>query len=133
MKVFVDSSAILALINSNDQNHETAKHVWDKLLHENSHQLFCSNYVVVETTAILQNRFGLAAVFLFHQNLLPVFEMLFVNQTSHQAAIATLLNANRRQLSLVDCCSFVLARQLGIDTMFAFDQHFIEQGFVCLR
>ena len=133
MRAFVDSSAILALLNSNDQNHKIAKRVWEKLLSENSHQLFCSNYIVVETTAILQNRFGLSAVILFHQDILPVFETLFVDQATHEAAVAALLNANRRQLSLVDCCSFILARQLGIDAVFAFDQHFVEQGFVCLQ
>ena len=133
MRVFVDSSAFLALINSNDQNHEIAKRIWEKLLQENSHQLFCSNYVVVETVAILQNRFGLPAVILFQQNILPIFETLLINETTHQAAIAALLNANRRHLSLVDCSSFVLTRHLGLDAVFAFDQHFVEQGFVCLQ
>ncbi|MCB9431862.1 MAG: type II toxin-antitoxin system VapC family toxin [Ardenticatenaceae bacterium] len=133
MRVFVDSSAFLALINSNDQNYEIAKRIWEKLLQENSHQLFCSNYVVVETTAILQNRFGMQAVILFQQNVLPVFETLFVDEATHETAVAVLLNANRRQLSLVDCSSFVLARQLAVDAVFAFDQHFVEQGFVCLQ
>ena len=133
MRVFVDSSAFLALINSNDQNHEIDKRIWEKLLQENSHQLFCSNYVVVETVAILQNRFGLPAVILFQQNILPIFDTLLINETTHQAAIAALLNANRRHLSLVDCSSFVLTRHLGLDAVFAFDQHFVEQGFVCLQ
>lgn len=133
MRIFVDSSAFLALINSNDQNHEIAKRIWEKLLQENSHQLFCSSYVVVETTAILQNRFGMQAVILFQQNVLPILETLFVDEATHETAVAVLLNANRRQLSLVDCSSFVVARQLSVDAVFAFDQHFVEQGFVCLR
>ena len=133
MRVFVDSSAFLALINSNDQNHEIAKRIWEKLLQENSHQLFCSSYVVVETTAILQNRFGMQAVILFQQNVLPVFETLFVDEATHETAALVLLNANRRHLSLVDCSSFVLTRHLGLDAVFAFDQHFVEQGFVCLQ
>ena len=32
----------------------------------------------------------------------------------------------------VDCISFETARRLGINTVFAFDQHFVEQGFTCL-
>ena len=37
-----------------------------------------------------------------------------------------------RQLSLVDCTSFVVMRQIGIDDVFAFDRHFAEQGFTVL-
>jgi predicted nucleic acid-binding protein len=37
--------------------------------------------------------------------------------------------ANRRSLSLVDCVSFVVMRQLAIRDAFAFDRHFEEQGF----
>jgi len=44
-----------------------------------------------------------------------------------------LISANLRKLSLVDCTSFVLMRRLGVETAFAFDQHFVEQGFVCLN
>jgi predicted nucleic acid-binding protein len=35
-------------------------------------------------------------------------------------------------LSLVDCTSFQVMRQLGIDTAFAFDEHFAEQHFTCI-
>ena len=31
----------------------------------------------------------------------------------------------------VDCISFETARRLGINTAFAFDQHFVEQEFTC--
>lgn len=32
----------------------------------------------------------------------------------------------------VDCISFETARRLGINNVFAFDQHFVEQGFTYL-
>ena len=41
-------------------------------------------------------------------------------------AVAALLAANCRQLSLVDCTSFQAMRQLGIATVFTFDAHFVE-------
>jgi predicted nucleic acid-binding protein len=40
-----------------------------------------------------------------------------------------LLAANRRSLSLVDCTSFEVMRQAGLDTVFTFDLHFREMGF----
>jgi predicted nucleic acid-binding protein len=45
------------------------------------------------------------------------------------SAISALLAAGRRKLSLVDCTSFEIMRSLGIKTVFAFDSHFVEQGF----
>ena len=35
-------------------------------------------------------------------------------------------------LSLVDCARSLIVRQHGIKKAFAFDRHFMEQGFACL-
>lgn len=43
-----------------------------------------------------------------------------------------MLVAGRRDLSLVDCSSFVTMRRLGIKKAFALDEHFREQGFELL-
>ena len=42
------------------------------------------------------------------------------------------VGAGRRALSLVDCVSFATMHDLGIHDVFAFDEHFAEQGFACL-
>jgi uncharacterized protein len=42
------------------------------------------------------------------------------------------LDSRSRSLSLVDCVSFVVMRQMGLDTAFVFDRHFRNQGFHCL-
>jgi len=65
-------------------------------------------------------------------NAAPLLHIEWVDETLHQAGVVALLTANRRQLSLVDCISFETMRRLGLDTAFAFDQHFVEQGFRCL-
>jgi predicted nucleic acid-binding protein len=44
-------------------------------------------------------------------------------------AVAGLLAAGRRQLSLVDCASFAVLRAEGQREAFAFDRHFQEEGF----
>jgi len=49
-----------------------------------------------------------------------------------RAGVSALLTSGREQLSLVDCVTFELMRQLGIRTAFTFDRHFEEQGFTCL-
>lgn len=53
----------------------------------------------------------------------------WVTHDQHHTALTALLVANCRELSLVDCVSFTVMREAGIDTAFAFGRHFGEQGF----
>ena len=128
MNIFIDTAAFLAVLNLNDQFHQSAKNIWDEILSSNS-PLFSSNYVILETTALLQHRFGIDALRLFQSDILPVVEIAWVDETIHQQGMSALLVANRRNLSLVDCTSFEIMRQIGSDEVFTFDPHFREQGF----
>lgn len=128
MSVFVDTSAFLAVLNREDVHHPTAKVIWQRLL-QHDEPLVCSNYVLVETLALLQNRLGMAAVRAFQQAVTPLLHIEWISPVAHHAAAAALLTANRRALSLVDCTSFEVMRAHGITQVFAFDPHFDEQGF----
>lgn len=52
-----------------------------------------------------------------------------VSLALHQQALAALLSAGRREVSLVDWVSFLWMREQNIRQAFAFDQLFLEQGF----
>lgn len=62
-------------------------------------------------------------------DMLPMVTVVMLDETPPTNAIVTLLGANRRNLSLVDCTSFAVVRHRSTVTAFAFDQHFAEQGF----
>jgi len=119
-------------MDQDDQNHGLASEVWEHLVDDDA-ILFCTNYVILETVSLIQHRFGMHLVEAFVTRVQPLLHVEWVNDWLHQAAISALLAANRRRLSLVDCTSFVAMRRLGIDTAFAFDQHFVEQGFTMAR
>lgn len=127
--IFVDTSAIYALLDRKDQFHAIAREQWDRILNSGE-PLFTTNYVVVESCALAQNRLGLDAVRSIQDDLLPLIEIRWIDRTSHGLAMAALVAARRKKLSLVDCCSFLSMRQAGARTAFAFDQHFAEEGFV---
>jgi predicted nucleic acid-binding protein len=129
MSIFIDTSAFLAVLNANDRFHATARQKWDEILSSDA-TLFSCNYVLLETTALLQHRFGIEAVRLFENDILPIIETLWIDETIHKQGMSALLVANRRELSLVDCTSFDVMRQSGLDTAFTFDPHFREQGFI---
>ena len=128
MSVFIDTAAFLAVLNVDDEYHAPACHAWNELLFSDA-ILFTSNYVLLETTALLQYRFGMEAVRLFQNDILPVVEAVWVDETIHAQALSALLVANRRRLSLVDCSSFELMHRFGLESAFTFDPHFREQGF----
>ena len=130
MSVFVDTSAFYALLDEDDDHHIEAVQVWRRL-GERLTPLVTSNYVVVETTALLQARLGMLAVRCFADALLLPVEMFFVDNGTHARAVAAHRTAGRPRLSLVDCASFEVMRRLGQEEAFAFDDHFTQQGFRC--
>lgn len=125
---FVDTSAIYAILDRSDSNHESAKNCWFALI-DAKEPLFTTSYVVVESCALAQSRLGLEAVRAISEELLPVIEIVWIDQPIHTGAMTALLAAQRRKLSLVDCVSFAVLRLRGSKIAFAFDQHFMEEGF----
>jgi predicted nucleic acid-binding protein len=126
--VFVDTSALLAILDADDVHHVRARSDWGRLL-EGPQRRFTSNYVLVETYALVRSRLGMPALHALVEDLIPVLDVLWLDAELHEQASAALLAAGRRRLSLVDCASFVLMRRHGIQRAFAFDRHFAEQGF----
>lgn len=128
MRVFIDTSALLAILDGDDDNHPKAKAAWGKLLSSDA-ILVTSNYVLVEIFALVQNRLGMEAVRVVQEDIVPILHVYWVDEVAHHAAVSSLLAASRRRLSLVDCTSFEVMRQGGIKRAFTFDGHFKEQGF----
>ena len=128
MTVFLDTSALLAVLDADDLNHSSADVVWRQLI-ESHEPLATSSFILVEVTALVQSRLGMPAARALSEDLLPWVEIEWVGPEIHGAAVAYWLAANRRKLSLVDCVSFEVMRRRKIDRAFAFDGHFAEQGF----
>lgn len=127
----MDTSAFYAVLDADDEEHPAARQAWQHLI-EKGHPLLTSNYVLVETLALLQSRLGMQAVREFDDAVYPLLRVLWVDEETHRQAVSAVLAAGRKRLSLVDCSSFVLMRRHGLDTAFAFDDHFPEQGFTTL-
>lgn len=125
---FVDSSGLLAILDRADQQHLRARATWARLV-EAGGVLMTTNYVLVESFSLLQARLGLDAAGALETEIVPRLDVVWVEPGLHRAGIATVLAAQRRQLSLVDCVSFEAMRRAGACHVFAFDRHFREQGF----
>ncbi len=132
MTVFLDTSAILAVLDSDDQCHSEADVIWRRLLGSNE-PLLSSNYILVETFALVQRRLGMDAVRAVEQEIMPLLNLHWLDAETHRASVANWLAASRRNLSLVDCSSFEVMRRHSVQRAFAFDGHFEEHGFALLR
>jgi len=125
--IFVDTSAFYAVMDRDDNNHDMARSSWPELIRDQ--RLLTNNYVLVETTALIQHRLGLAALHAFSNDVLPLLRVEWVTEAGHRSALEALLTAGRKKLSLVDCVSFQTMRECGVNSAFCFDTHFKEQGF----
>lgn len=128
MSVFVDTSAFLAVLDADDQQHERARRAWERLIADGE-SLLTSSYVLVETFALAQRRLGMDAVRALHEDVCPILAIGWVDDAVHRAGVETLLAQGRRRLSLVDCVSFEVMKRNGVDRAFCFDAHFAEAGF----
>lgn len=88
-----------------------------------------SNYVVLETTALLQNRVGLDPIRDLESKFLPLMETVFVDAALHRRAVERLLRIDRRRVSLVDATSFEIMDAHGIADVLGLDSDFEGQGF----
>lgn len=131
MTFFVDTSALLAVLDADDENHQKARETWEDLISREA-ELICSSYILVETFALVQNRLGIEAVRTFQEDVMPLVNTVWIDESMHQVGVTAVLTAARKNLSLVDCISFDVMRRLGIKSVFVFDPHFKEQGFECI-
>ena len=128
MSVFVDTSALFALLDADDGDHGRALTAFEALCGSDA-ALVTTNYVIVETLAVCQRRLGIEAARDLMSNVIGAMDVEWVTPEAHWDAVNVVLTANRCGLSLVDCVSFEVMRRLGVRRAFALDGHFREQGF----
>ena len=128
MSLFVDTSAIVAIVDAGQDRHADAAAAWEVAL-ESGRALYTSNYVLVETFALVQRRLGLAACREVSTALVPLLSPLWVDENLHEIALAAVFAADSRSLSLVDCTSFEIMRRHGLEEALTLDRDFARQGF----
>jgi predicted nucleic acid-binding protein len=131
MMIFIDTSALYALMDADDRNHERARDAWTQWL-DQPMQFLTSNYVLLESTALIQHRLGIQAARLFEEEFVPVLSVHWVDADIHTIALKTMLAIGKRDLSLVNCTNIEIMRRLGHRTIFAFDRHYPDQGLTQL-
>ncbi len=125
--ILLDTSAIYALADPTDLNHDRALDLFGRAL-QGGETFLVHSYVLVEAAALLQRRLGLASAFRFLDQANDM-EIRWIAGEDHLRAVELLRERGRRGLSLVDCTSFVVMRRYGVVSALAFDSDFEAEGF----
>jgi predicted nucleic acid-binding protein len=132
MSIFIDTSAFIALIESDDEFHAAAANLFKEAV-ESDEKLFTSNYVLLETIFLLQREIGLPAVNDFRKLMLPLIIVIWVDEKINNDCLNNLIAAEKRKISLTDYSSFYILDSFKIDRVFTFDKHFKEKGYQILE
>ena len=130
-RIYVDTSAIYALLDRADRYHAPAREIWPSLL-ETDVALVTSNYTVSEAVTVLQYRIGFDAAKLWCRDVLGVMDVCWVDQDLHDKAHEVWMNLGLQRFSLVDCVSFVTMNRMRIEKAFGFKQKYVDQGFALI-
>lgn len=136
LPIFVDTSALYAALDADDDNHVEAAASLTALLEGSGRGELdgvTSGSVVVESAALVQRRLGMDATRVLLDDVLPLLDIVWVDEALHAEAVTAFLAAGRRTVSLVDWTSFVVMRRRVIDHALAFDADFVDQGFTPFR
>ena len=126
MSVFVDTSALYAVLDDDEAFHGRALDTWRSLA--GGTHLISHSYVVVECCELVRRRLGPAAVADLTDKMLPVIDVVWVDEALHRIALEAARAAAWRE-SLVDHVSFVVMRRAGIESAFTYDSDFEHAGF----
>ncbi len=126
-KIMVDTSAIYALLDKSDDMHNQAKKKIF-MLAEEKEKVMITNFIVAECHALLAGRLnpGLARNWLVNLSW-PVER---ITEEDECKALNIIVNYEDKAFSYTDATTFAVMERMGINTVFAFDRHFVQYGFL---
>lgn len=128
-RVFVDTSALLTLLDRADPRHGATRAAFLEL---GDAELVTHGYVVAEAIAVTRRRFGVDGVIALLDGLLPLIALLPIDVELHGAAQARYRDSLPSGTSFVDQVSIAVIEREAIDTALALDSDLAAAGAAVL-
>lgn len=132
MKIFVDTSVLVALNNIEDPTYSRAFQISKKIFSKNL-ELVTSNHIISETLTILSQKVAHQTAIDFKELWVPKMEVVHIGEILEETAFEIFKKLTSKNVSFVNCTSFALMKEFGILTVFTFDKDFKKQGFKILE
>jgi predicted nucleic acid-binding protein len=128
-RVFIDTSAFVALRNRSEQEHEASRSAFEQLVTRRE-SLFTSSYVFSETYTALLVRVGREEAVTWGRLMRAgsAIEIVTIDDDLAEDAWRLLENHEDKAWSHVDATSFALMERERSTVAFAFDRHFERRG-----
>lgn len=133
MRLFLDTSAFVAIEDLDDANHKRAVEFREKIRRGNTpfRTLYTSNYVVDETLTLLRFHCGHHVAVTFRRTLetSKLVRVLWITEALEKTAWNIFEKRSDKEYSFTDCTSFALMDAEAIRNAFTFDEHFSQHGY----
>ena len=131
-KIFLDSSAFLALEDESDQYHIAALQFREQVLRKGRYEIITSSYILDETLTLIRFKISIKASIDFSKKIRKseVVRKVRVSKEIEDKALDTFERYADKDFSFTDCVSFVIMWKMRIKEVFAFDQHFDQMEFI---
>ncbi|MDO8674062.1 MAG: PIN domain-containing protein [Dehalococcoidia bacterium] len=132
-RVFVDSSAYLALLDRKDEKHIDATGLVNQLADHRYRQL-TTNILLVEAHALILSNLGIAPATRFLRNMGQSKTIIVRARASdEERAKQILFGYTDKDFSFADAISFAVMERFDVTLAFTFDSHFSQYGFVVVN
>lgn len=131
-KIFVDTSYVLALVNTSDEFHSKAKTLKNLTAHAN---------LLITTEAILLEIGNALSKPIFRQKCTDIIKGFYETENIKVVPVTTALikegleffdKRHDKEWGLVDCISFIVMKRYGVKHALAADDHYVQAGFKAL-
>jgi len=133
VRLFLDTSAFVAIEDLDDANHRAALELRERIRRGDTpfKSLYTSNYVVDETITLLRFHCGhrVAAAYRKSLETSKVVTVLWVTEALEKAAWSIFEKRSDKEYSFTDCTSFAIMNAEAIRNAFTFDEHFSQEGY----
>lgn len=130
--VFIDTSALIALVHPRDQYHSTIHAYFERS--GESMRGMTSNLVLAEFLSFFARHGNLEAALRFHDKMLQNADLkvLWVDLPLHRESSDLLSKFSDQRLSFTDASSFAIMKKERLTQVLTFDENFRKAGFQSL-
>lgn len=129
-KIFIDTLYVVALTNRRDQYHSRARELVKNYV---GYPLITTDGVLLEIGNTLARRYKAQSIAIIERfKASENVEVVTIDSQLFSRGFELYQSHQDKSWGLVDCISFVVMKDAGIDSALTFDQHFIQAGFRAL-